>query len=209
MTGVEILHSERVPSVPDLVHRVRGLSFFVRHLTEGLKVIARREGLSITIDRRRVVEVFVAWAAVIDAQKAASRIDRRDYIVFSAGMLLEKLLKSRAITAQVMASDGARRASPAARHWPEGYLATAYCMEVLEEVLAQSGYEPLAAVRLSDDMPTWCSFRENSLEDISTVVPFFDLMIGGRPNWTMPTLATERQAIKTAARRLAAASSTN
>jgi hypothetical protein len=199
MTDIEIVHPGGVRDVPDLVHRVRGLRFFVRHLSDGITEIARREGFRASVDQRRVAAVFVDWVGAITAQKAASRRNRRDYIVFSAGLLIERLLSSGAIVAEIPAEarrTGAGAIDPAARHWPEGFLAVSYCLKVLDIVLEQEGLERRRVQEISDDMSTWWSFRENFLEDATTTIPFFDLMVGNRPNWEVPTVAAERFAMK-------------
>lgn len=198
MAGAGILPTREILNVRDLIHRVRGLRFFTSHICNGIAAVAEREGLSVKIDRRRIPELFVGWVGAIAAQKAASRVDRRDYILYSAGLLVERLLAERVIAAQVPA-ETVRPIDPAARHWPEGFLAVTYCLEVLDIVLPQEGLAPVPHLRLGDDMKTWWSFRENALEDVTTTVPFFDLLVGNRPNWEVPTIAAERWAIRAAA----------
>ncbi|TBW33283.1 hypothetical protein EYW49_20740 [Siculibacillus lacustris] len=198
MANFEIIHENDVKSVPDLIHRVRGLRFFMRHVSDGIRSIGRREGLVATFDERRAASVFLAWVEEMMKQRPASRRNRRDYIIFSTGLLLEHLLTSGSIdvTAPPDRSTQAGAAiSEAARFWPEGYLATAYCMTALDIVLTQEGFERCELQPIAGELSTWWSFRENFREDPHLVVPFFDLMIGNKPNWTRPSVAAERPAM--------------
>jgi hypothetical protein len=196
VTAIDFFHPADVRKVRDLVHRVRGLRFFIRHVTDGIVAIAASDGIVASVDRRRLAAAFVAWVDRMTSQKAASERDRRDYCIFSAALLLENLLESDAIVVQPLDGAAAERLHEVIRFWPEGYLAVAYCLTALDFVLAQEGF-PLCHVRPSKaDLSTWWSFRENFLEAPSAAIPFFDLLIGNRPNWIFPTIADERFAIK-------------
>ncbi|SHO67360.1 hypothetical protein SAMN02745172_04037 [Pseudoxanthobacter soli DSM 19599] len=86
-------------AMPDLVHRVRSLRFFETHFRRTIKVIADRAGIALSVDRNRLVAAFLDWGDAVNRQRAVAAIDRRDYIVFSAGLLLEHLLAQRAVSA--------------------------------------------------------------------------------------------------------------
>jgi hypothetical protein len=195
-TAIEFYHPAEVGNVPDLVHRVRGLRFFIRHVSDGVAAIAASVGLVASVDRRRLVDAFVSWVDRVTSQRAVSDCNRRDYIIFSAALLLENLLERNTIAVQPEAGAPAERSNEVARFWPEGYLAFAYCLTVLNLVLAQEGFPPCRVLASKTQLSAWWSFRENFLEAPSAAVPFFDLFVGDHPNWTFPTIATERFAIK-------------
>lgn len=193
---VELVDRTGVERAPDLVHRVRALSYFKRHVALGIAGIARHHGLTARFDERLATRVFLSWIDALVCQKAQADVDRRDYIVFSAGMLLKTLVELRPIR---VPSLPAKHDDPA-HLWPEGALATAYCVSVLDAVLTQEGFGGVTVSPIADDPATWQSFRENVSEDPRLAIPFFDLFIGNEPNWVQPTWARARAAQIAAAR---------
>lgn len=187
---VDLVDRTSIERAPDLVHRVRALSYFKRHVTLGIAEIARHRGFVARFDDRLAARVFVAWTEALVAQKAYAEIDRRDYIAFGAGILLRCLLEARPIrVAQVPAHSADHHVI-----WPEGALATAYCVSVLDAVLAQEGFDGVHLSPAVDDPATWESFQENVLEDPRLAIPYFDHFIGNEPNWIQPTWARARPA---------------
>lgn len=197
----------RLPEVtrrPDLVHRVRGLRFFSDHLAQGLSGIARGSGLAAMLDRRRTTRLFLDWTGEMRAQSDCALCDRRDYIVFAAGLLLRRLVEDRPMEVLRLPNAPAGRAgapgeAAVAAVWPEGFLAAAYCVAVLDEVLRQEGLRPVGLIPSAGEPRLWLSFRENMSEDSWNAVAFLDLLVGNEPNWTMPQVAAERPALRRAA----------
>jgi hypothetical protein len=188
---VDLVNRTGIERAPDLVHRVRALSYFKRHVTLGIGEIARRHGFLARFDDRLAPRIFVFWTEALMAQKAYSEVDRRDYIIFGAGILLHRLLEAKAIRVAQLpgANDDAL-----ATIWPEGALATAYCVSVLDAVLAQEGFDGVCLSPAVDDPAIWQSFHENAAEDPRLAIPYFDLFIGNEPNWIQPTWARARPA---------------
>ncbi len=186
---VDLVDRTGIERAPDLVHRVRALSYFKRHVALGIGEIARHHGLVARFDERLAPRVFVAWTEALMAQKAYAEVDRRDYITFGAGILLRRLLEANPIRVARSAplSDDA-----IAMIWPEGALATAYCVSVLDAVLAQEGFDGVRLSPTVDDPTIWQSFRENTAEDPRLAIPYFDLFVGNEPNWVQPTWARAR-----------------
>lgn len=190
----------QLADAPDLIHRVRQLSYFRKHFEASVTAIAARGGYRVALDKVKLTQLFLDWHETFEAQRAASQIDRRDYIVFSAGTMLMHILKSDALSATPISGDRAvSRLTPEATKvlafWPEGFIATSYCVSMLEAVLAQERLEP---IRLDDsigDLRSWWSFRENAREDALRIVGFFDRFVGHEPNWNMPGAALARPAM--------------
>lgn len=188
---VDLVDRTGIERAPDLVHRVRALSYFKRHMTLGIGEIARHHGIVARFDERIAARIFLAWTDALMAQKAYAEIDRRDYITFGAGILLRRLLEANPI--RVVRSN-AVNTDPRVAIWPEGALATAYCVSVLDAVLAQEGFDGVHLSHDVDDPGIWHSFRENVAEDPRLAIPYFDLFIGNEPNWIQPTWARARPA---------------
>ncbi len=188
---VDLVNRTGIEHAPDLVHRVRALSYFKRHVTLGISEIAPRHGLLARFDDRLAPRIFVLWTEALTAQKVYAEVDRRDYIAFGAGILLRHLLEANPIrVARIPASDN----EVSETIWPEGALATAYCVSVLDAVLAQEGFDGVRLSPTVDNPAIWQSFRENVAEDPRLAIPYFDLFIGNEPNWIQPTWARARPA---------------
>lgn len=180
---------------PDLVHRVRGLRYFSRHLAEGVSAIAGRQGIAATVDRIETARVFIDWVEDLTAQKSWAAVDRRDYTIFGAGLLMSRLVASPAIRVPESRPAAQALVNPLLDTWPKGYLATAYCTTVLDAVLRQENLAPIELHPAAGDERVWSSFRENCDEDPHRAIAFLDLFVGNEPNWTLPTLAAGRPAM--------------
>lgn len=206
MISPDLIHPVDVDRVPDLVHRVRALGFFTEHIGNSIAAIGAREGLIATLDSEKISRVFPAWVEQLTAQKAFAARDRRDYVAFGAALLFKHLLASEAI--RVLPAPGVDHAQRGAAKtrggpsnkiaffWPEAYLATSYCLTVLDAVLEQEKLAPYHVQPMAGDLRAWWSFRETFREDQWVAVPFLDLLIGNEPSWTFPYRASARPAFK-------------
>ncbi len=169
-----------------------------------MEPLAERSGLVVNVDSVRLTRAFLAWSQDFTRQRAAA-LDRRDYIVFTAEMLLMRLLENKAV--EVISCTPPASLGEHVREiidfWPEGFLFTEYCLNVLQAVLRQEfGETPQATVSVSplaSDLRVWWSYRENVTEDVATAIGFFDLFVGGEPNWRALTFAAQRPAMMRAA----------
>jgi hypothetical protein len=196
MHRIDLVHRVEVEKAPDLVHRVRGLSFFKQHVAQGVASIGRREGVPARFDEKTAPRIFLSWIDALMAQRAFADVDRRDYITFGAGILLKTLLEERPIrllSGQAKTTSGS---GDLVSIWPEGFLATSYCLSVLDAVLDQEGLETFALGPAASDRGVWQSFRENVMQDPRLAIAYLDLFIGNEPNWTVPTWARSRSAQK-------------
>ena len=192
----------QIMEVPDLRHRVRQLRWFKTSFRQHARLIAQHHGLSVTVDEMRLTEAFLNWAERFSRDRGYARLDRRDFVTFTAGLLLRELLALQPVTARPAAGE----ATPAIRNdadwaivheWPEGFIATNYCLCVLAAVLEQEGMA-LTVPDLASDLRTWWSYRENVDEDPTRAIAFLDLFTGTEPNWYMPDSVASRAAVKRA-----------
>jgi hypothetical protein len=194
-------YSQELMQAGDLAHRLRRLHFFTDHFRNYIDALAARLGLSITIDRIRLTDAFLAWGEDFTRQRNAAAIDRQDYMVFTAGTLLTHLIKVEPVAVQALAAEGASVAPPddmrdIIAFWPEGFLYTSYCISVLQVVLEQETRQALPMSEIARDLRSWWSFRENVREDRWSAIGFFDLFVGAEPNWLSPSTAADRPAMR-------------
>ena len=197
---LELKH--QVMEVPDVRHRVRQLRWFKASFRQHAKLLAQHYGLAVRVDETRLTEAFLNWAERFSLDRRYADLDRRDFVVFTAGLLLRELFQLHPIKAEPAAGAGA----PAARNdvdwtlvhdWPEGFIATNYCLCILSAVLDQEGMS-LTLPDLANDLRTWWSFRENVGEDPAQAIAFLDLFTGNEPNWFMPDSVASRAAVRKA-----------
>jgi len=201
--------TKELKAVPDLRHQVRHLRWFKSSFRRDAELIARHREVVLEIDDRRLTEAFLNWIEAFNRQKAHAALDRRDFTLFAAGLLLREFLKARPVTARVTQAAAAKGMSPDDKDsiigfWPEGFLYTNYCLSVLAAVVEQEFGENLSLAEAADDLRIWWSYRENVREDPSMAIAFFDQFVGGEPNWWVPDSLESRAAMRRATRKLLA-----
>jgi hypothetical protein len=193
--------------VPDLRRQIRRLRWFRNSFRRDAELIAKHHGVELAIDDRRLTEAFLNWTETFNRQKTYASLDRRDFTLFAAGLLLREFLKARPVQARVR-HGGASKASKQEGEgsivgfWPEGFLYTNYCLSVLSAVVQQEFGETLSLAEGADDLRVWWSYRENVGEDPSMAIAFFDKFVGGEPNWRVPESLESRAAMRRATRKL-------
>ncbi len=199
MPRLDLIHPVNVENVPDLVHRVRHLRFFTQHLAHGIRSIGRDEVLNASFDQKKAARVFLEWVQHVNQQKAFATVNRRDYIAFSAGTLLTRMLAQEAIRVTPKFGSSASEKKPLddiIAFWPEGFIGVSYCLTVLDAIYHQEGMEPFKLQPSAYDLKAWWSFKENLNENPWIAVAFLDHFIGQRPNWENPSMAAYRTAMQ-------------
>ena len=180
-----------LPASPEPVRvAVRRLRWLRRALADQLAAITAETGVAYRIDDRKLAAAFVAWLRRVEAQNPHDPAQRRGFFTFTAGVMLEELIRTRPVTAGAL-PPGADRDEPE-YYWPEGFACTVFCVNVLAAVLAQEFDASTDVVPSFFDIRSWWSFRENAAEQLSTVIGFFDLFVGETPDWEMPTVFRDK-----------------
>jgi hypothetical protein len=212
---MELDLTKELATVPDLRHQVRHLRWFKTSFRRDAELIAAHCGVRLEIDDRRLTEAFLNWIEAFNRQKTYAALDRRDFCLFAAGLLLREFIKARPVEARLGRPDmgqstGAKAQLPTDKgailaFWPEGFLYTNYCLSVLSAVMQQEFGETLNLAKGADDLRIWWSYRENVREDPSMAIAFFDQFVGNEPNWWVPDSLESRAAMRRATRKLFAA----
>ncbi|SED02495.1 hypothetical protein SAMN05519104_2615 [Rhizobiales bacterium GAS188] len=203
---MELGLTDELTGVADLRHQVRHLRWFKSSFRRDAALIAEHHGVVLKIDDRRLTEVFLNWIEAFNRQKSYAALDRRDFTLFAAGLLLREFLRVRPVTEAdprpTGAAVGDAWSSSIVRFWPEGFLYTNYCLSVLSAVVQQEFGETLSLAKCADDLRLWWSYRENVREDPSMAIAFFDKFVGEEPNWRVPDSAESRAAMRRATKKL-------
>ncbi|WP_309085355.1 hypothetical protein [Chelativorans sp.] len=195
--------------MPDLGHRLRQLRWFRTTFRANARAVSAHYGTRYQIDEAKLTRVFFDWVEMVDARKEFARVDRADFIVFSAGLALKELIRQGPARVLADAPPEARLEDPTAQivhFWPEGFLYTNYCVCAIAALFEQEFGRTPELSRCADDLRTWWSYRENTREMPAAAVAFLDRFLGAEPNWVAPELVESRPAMREALAALGAGS---
>ncbi|MCB1379091.1 MAG: hypothetical protein KDK89_12090 [Alphaproteobacteria bacterium] len=186
-----------VRKVDDLSHEARRFRTILWSFERNLELLFKDTGLVAAVDHAALAEAFSRWRQAFDQTKHLADIDRHDFIIYAAGLMLKELLATNPITAIGRKSEGLPAIAAAADHplqrWPEGYAYTSFCLSVAAAVLNEAGDSEPQAAKATDDPHFWDAFRENVAENPATAIAFFDMVCGLKPNWQAPDVPWMRR----------------
>ncbi|MBZ9847499.1 hypothetical protein LB565_05770 [Mesorhizobium sp. CA14] len=189
--------------MPDLRHRLRQLRWFRATFRSSAKVVSETFGVRFEIDEAKLTRAFLDWIEVMEEQKRFAAIDRADFIVFAAGLVLRELIRqapAREVSGltEMIETEANAGTAEIVRFWPEGFLYTNYCVSAILAVHEQEFGTAPSIDKCADDLRTWWSYRENAMEMPAYAVAFLDRFLGAEPNWITPDRAQSRQAMQRA-----------
>ena len=186
-----------VEKVGDLAHEARRFRTILWSFEKNIELLFKGTGLAAEVDHAALAEAFSRWRQNFDQTKHLADLDRKDFTIFAAGMMLKELLASRPITAIVPDELGLPTLPATIDHrlkrWPEGYAYTSFCLSVAAAVLGEMGSEEPRESGVADDPRFWDSFRENAAENPANAIAFFDMVVGLSPNWEAPDVPWMRR----------------
>ena len=199
---MELMFKNEMAHLPDLRHRLRQFRWFETTFQNSVSLVAKTYGIRFEVDEKKLADVFFRWVDLVNSKKEFARVDKADFIIFAAGLVLRELLRQHPVrvndslqSPQISKTD---EKLDIVRFWPEGFLYTNYCVAAVAALYEQEfGYTP-EIDRCADDLRTWCSFRENVMEESSYAIAFLDSFLGMKPNWMVPEFVSARDAIKKA-----------
>lgn len=184
---VEALHGES-----DLRHRIRDLRFFEDSFRKNLLMTLPEGAFRSKTDQARLRSSFLAWLETFQSNRHLAKIDRKDFICFSAGSMLAELFRHEPVTVE---NKGSGPDDPASV-WPEGSAYVGYCLSVAISVIEQEFHLTADLPEAANDPRIWQSFKENVRNDPDLAIPFLDMLLGQTPNWSEPKLAEKRLAVQ-------------
>ena len=169
---------------------VRRMRWFKSAFKRHVAAYGRDIGCAFVVDEAKLGGVFVRWFRAIEAQKPADRSARRAFFEFVSSLMLRELTQDMPIKAL----GAPTRVGPdsAAAFWPEGYVATLFCLSVHAAAMEQEFNARCDVIPAIDDLQNWWSFRENARIDPSFSAGFLQMILGREPNWMMPDVFRAR-----------------
>lgn len=186
-----------VLKVDDLNHEARRFRTILWSFEKNIELLFKGTGLAAEVDHAALAEAFTRWRQAFDQTKHLADLNRHDFTIFAAGMMLKELLAARPITA-IVPDELGLPALPATldhrlKRWPEGYAYTSFCLSVASAVLSEMGSEEPHESGITDDPRFWDSFRENAAANPANAIAFFDMVVGLEPNWVAPDVPWMRR----------------
>lgn len=187
-------------NVDDLAHEARRFRTILWSFERNMELLFKGTGLTVEVDHAALAEAFSRWRMAFDNSKYLASTDRRDFVIYAAGLMLKELIAAQPLKAMAdlkqQLSELPGEIDHRLKRWPEGYAYTSFCLSVAAAILKEMGDEEPASAAKADDPKFWDSFRENTLESPSMAVAFFDLVCGQEPNWEAPDVPWMRRIVE-------------
>jgi hypothetical protein len=197
---MDLRFKDELALMPDLRHRLRRLRWFRMTFRSHARLVASAYGLRFEIDDAKLTRAFLDWVETMETKKGFAKVDRADFVIFAAGLVLRELIRQE--PAKVV--ERGLKPPPAGvdpemadivQFWPEGFLYTNFCVSAVAAVYEQEFGEAPEIDKCADDLRTWWSYRENVSEMPAYAVAFLDRFLGASPNWLLPDDPRSRPAI--------------
>lgn len=189
---------DEIATLPDLAHEARRFRTILKTFERNLDLLFSHSALAPDVDHAALATAFANWRQRFDATKHLADIDRKDFVIYSAGLMLKELLAAAPLKTAPREGVSAKLEGELAKHplssWPEGYAYTSFCLSVAGAILHDMGLDEPEASAQSNDPAFWASFKENVAENPAAAVAFFDLVCGTAPNWDAPDVPWLRRA---------------
>lgn len=187
-------------NVDDLAHEARRFRTILWSFERNMELLFKGTGLTVEVDHAALAEAFSRWRMAFDNSKYLASTDRRDFVIYAAGLMLKELIAAQPLRSvadlKQQLSELPGEIDHRLKRWPEGYAYTSFCLSVAAAILKEMGDEEPASAAKADDPKFWDSFRENTLESPSMAVAFFDLVCGQEPNWEAPDVPWLRRIVE-------------
>jgi hypothetical protein len=188
-----------VETLPDLAHEARRFRTILVSFERNLELLFKDTALAPSVDHGALATAFSKWRQRFDESKHLADVDRRDFTIYAAGLMLKELVAAHPLKMAARETSVPVVQQHAADHilasWPEGYAYTSFCLSVAAAILHELGEDEPDTTGPADDPAFWNSFKENVAENPSAAVAFFDLVCGGEPNWDAPDVPWMRKAL--------------
>ncbi len=197
---MDLRFKDELALMPDLRHRLRRLRWFRMTFRSHARLVAAAYGLRFEIDDAKLTRAFLDWVEAMETKKGFAKVDRADFVIFAAGLVLRELIRQQ----PARVAERGLKPPPAAvdpemadivDFWPEGFLYTNFCVSAIAAVYEQEFGEAPAIDKCADDLRTWWSYRENASEMPAYAVAFLDRFFGAEPNWLLPDDPRSRPAM--------------
>lgn len=179
-----------ITQLSDPSHEARRFRIVLSTFERNLELLFKDTGMTTSVDHTALALAFSKWRQNFDATKHLAGLNRDDYVIYAAGMMLKELIAAKPLTVSRKSDAKSDQTSVVVDQrlavWPEGYAYTSFCLAFVATIIGEQGGELPLPSKETDETKFWDSFRENTREDPATAVAFFDFICGQNPNWDAP-----------------------
>lgn len=165
---------------------VRQLRWFETSFRAQMGAISAQTGQHYELSDQRLIDTFLSWHRAFDSQKPASRMVRRAYVSFAAGMMFFELLQKRPVSVRTRPAPVDVN-TPALMH-PEAYLYASYCHVIRQAILGEDFWLDTNAPDRMDEFAVWQTFSEETAQDRTAAIAFLDLFANENRTWAIPKM---------------------
>jgi hypothetical protein len=183
-------------AVDDLAHEARRFRTILWSFERNMELLFKNTGMATVGNHEALAEAFSRWRSAFDSSKHLAGNDRRDFVIYAAGLMLKELIVAAPLSAIAGTTTAGTTIDVRLKRWPEGYAYTSFCLSVAAAVLKEMGASEPVSTPKAEDPSFWDSFRENSLETPATAIAFFDVVCGQEPNWNAPDVPWLRRVVE-------------
>lgn len=186
-----------IVNIGDLAHEAQRFRTILWSFERNMDLLFKDSGVRAVVDHEALAQAFARWRQSFDTARFLVERDRRDFVIFAAGLMLKELIAAKPLKTLPVedVASWPEGIDHRLKRWPEGYAYTSYCLSVAAAVLREMGREEPVSPPPTDEPGFWDSFRENSLESPASAVAFFDLVCGEQPNWDAPDVPWLRRVV--------------
>ncbi len=182
--------------INDLSHEVRRFRTILWSFERNMDLLFKNTSLVAVVNHEALAEAFSRWRKSFDNSKHMADVDRRDFVIYAAGLMLKELIVAAPLSAREDVLNISVDVDQRLKRWPEGYAYTSFCLSVATAVLKEMGDAEPVSSKKTDDPNFWDSFKENTLETPTIAIAFFDLVCGQEPNWDAPDVPWLRRVVE-------------
>ena len=170
----------------DLTHEARKFRTFASLFRRNLELIFKGPEIALAVDHANLAAAFSRWRQAFDENKSLADVDRQDFVIFAAGLMLKELIVADPLKGlSVSEADFPAPARPEDHllaRWPQGYVYASCCLSLAAAVIREGHGTEIETAAIADEPRFWDSFRDNTAEFPDNAVAFFDVICKRQPN---------------------------